>query len=392
MLAVFLVGGRTHAADGARGQRRLQQIGGVHRAAGGGAGADHGVDFVDEQDGVRMRLELLQDLLQPLLEIAAIAGAREQRAHVEREHGGRRQHFRHFAVDDALCEAFGDRGLADAGFADEQRIVLLPAAQHLDGAVDLGVASDHRIDLAVARLLVEVDAVSLERLALLLGILVALGLGFLVDAAHRARLGNAGPLGNAVADVIDRVVTGHVLLLQEIGGMALALGEDRDQHVGAGHFLAAGRLDVDHRALDHALESGGRLGVVGAVGDQIFELGFEIVDEAGAQLVEIDAAGAHHGRCIRSHRSATAEDVRASHIGDDARLQSPAHDAGIVQGFGKKSAFASSMAPGHHDRRCPVRQQQPLSYSHTRSRRKTGSRHSFTSATARYIRKPCDAP
>jgi len=32
--------------------------------------ADHGVDFVDEQDGVGMRLEFLENLLQPLLEIA----------------------------------------------------------------------------------------------------------------------------------------------------------------------------------------------------------------------------------------------------------------------------------------------------------------------------------
>ncbi len=80
--------------------------------------------------------------------------------------------------------------------------------------------------------------------------------------------------------------------------MALALGEDRDQHIGAGHFLATGRLDVDHRALDHALETGGRLGVIGAVGHQVFELGFEIVDQTGAQLVEIDAAGTHHRRRI----------------------------------------------------------------------------------------------
>ena len=242
-----------------------------------------------------MGLELLEHLLQPLLEIAAIAGARQQRAHVEREHRRRRQHFRHFAVDDALGEAFGDRGLADAGFADEQRVVLLAPAQHLNGAVDLGIAADHRVDLAVARLLVEVDAVGVERLALLLGILVALGLGLLVDAAHRPRFRDPGPLGDAVADVVDRVVAGHVLLLQEIGGMALALREDRDQHVGAGNFLAAGRLHMDHGALDHALEARGRLGVVGAVGDQILEFGLEIIDEAGAQLVEIDAAGTHDG-------------------------------------------------------------------------------------------------
>src|SRR5256885_4580114 len=35
----------------------------------------------------------------------------------------------YLAVDDALGEAFGDRGLADAGIADEERVVLLPAAE-----------------------------------------------------------------------------------------------------------------------------------------------------------------------------------------------------------------------------------------------------------------------
>src|SRR5581483_9976257 len=106
-------------------------------------------------------------------------------------------------------------------------------------AVDFGIAPDHRIDLAVTCLLVEVDAIGLERFALLLGVLVALGLGLLVDAANRSRFGDARPLGNAVADVVDRVVTRHVLLLQEVGGVAFALGKDRDQHVGAGDFLAA---------------------------------------------------------------------------------------------------------------------------------------------------------
>ena len=76
--------------------------------------------------------------------------------------------------------------------------------------------------------------------------------------------------------------------------MALALGEDRDQHVGAGHLLAAGRLHMDHGALDHALEAGGRLGVLGAVGHQVVELGVEIGDEAAAQRLEIDVAGPHH--------------------------------------------------------------------------------------------------
>ena len=70
--------------------------------------------------------------------------------------------------------------------------------------------------------------------------------------------------------------------------MALALGEDRDEHVGAGHLVAAGRLDMDHGALDHALEAGGRLGVFASVGDQVVEFLVDIVAQVLAQSVEID--------------------------------------------------------------------------------------------------------
>ena len=57
--------------------------------------------------------------------------------------------FRHVAADDALRQPFDDGGLADAGFADEHRIVLGPASQHLNDAADLVVAADDRIELAL---------------------------------------------------------------------------------------------------------------------------------------------------------------------------------------------------------------------------------------------------
>ena len=142
-------------------------------------------------------------------------------------------------MDDAARQTLRDSGLADAGIADEQRIVLLPPAQHLDGAADLGFTADQRIDLAFARLLVEVDAIGVERVALLFRLVVGFCIGVLVAAAHRTRFRYARPLGDAVTDVIDGVVARHVLLLQEIRGMALALGEDGDQHIGAGHLFAA---------------------------------------------------------------------------------------------------------------------------------------------------------
>ena len=58
--------------------------------------------------------------------------------------------------------------------------------------------------------------------------------------------------------------------------MALALSEDRDQHVGAGHLVVAGRLQLDDGALNDALEAGSRLGILGSIGDQIVKLGFEV--------------------------------------------------------------------------------------------------------------------
>ncbi len=253
------------------------------------------MDLVDEHDRAGRRLKLLDHLLEALLEVAAIARAGEQRAHVERKHRRVAQHLRHFAVHDAAREAFGDRRLADAGVADEQRIVLLAAAQHLDGATDLGLATDQRVDLALARLLVEVHAIGFERVALLLGVVAGLGIGVLVHAAHRLALGEPCPLGDTVADVVDRVVAGHVLLLQEIGGMALALGKDRDQHVRAGDFLTARRLHMDHGALDHALEPGRWLGVLVALGHEIVEFGLDIGGQAALELFQIDIAGAHHG-------------------------------------------------------------------------------------------------
>ena len=298
VLAILLVGGRAHAAQRTRRQRRLQQVGGVHGPAAGRACADHRVDLVNEEHGVVVVLQLLDHLLQPLLEVAAIAGAGQQRAHVQRVDGGVLEDVRHLAVDDLAGQAFGDGGLADARVADQQRVVLGAAAQDLDRAVDFGLTTDQRIDLALAGLLVEVDAVGLQRLA------ARLGGGRILGLLGRRALGRLGLrcarlLGDAVGDVVDRVIPRHVLLLQEIGGVAFPLGEDGDQHVCAGHLFAAGRLDVDHRALDHALEASGRLGVLAGRGGQRRQIIVDIQRQRRLQRGEIDVAGAHDAGRVR---------------------------------------------------------------------------------------------
>src|SRR6185312_1935309 len=150
---------------------------------------------------------------QTLFEIAAIARTGQERAHIERVDGRVLQHLGHFALHDAAREAFGDRGLADARIADIKRVVLLAAAEDLDGAVDLHLAADQRIDLAVARLLVEIDAIGIERVmaALLLAAGAGLAALVLVIALHAPRLGAAGRLGDAMRDVVDGIEPRHLL-------------------------------------------------------------------------------------------------------------------------------------------------------------------------------------
>ena len=93
-----------------------------------------------------MFLESVQNALEARFEIAAKLGAGEQRAHVERIDHRVFEHIRHLAVVNLHRQALGDRGFADARIADIDRIVLAPAAQHVNRPLDLIVAADQRID------------------------------------------------------------------------------------------------------------------------------------------------------------------------------------------------------------------------------------------------------
>src|SRR3984893_8099440 len=119
-------------------------------------------------------------------------------------------------------------------------------------------------------------------------------LGSLDAPSFRASRG----LGDAMGNVVDRVEPGHILLLQEIYGVAFALREHGDENVGAGDLLAAGRLDVDRSALQYALEARRWLGIVAVGGNKVGELVIDIVQDLAAQPVELDPAGAQHGDSV----------------------------------------------------------------------------------------------
>jgi hypothetical protein len=261
----------------------------------GRAGADQRVDLVDEENGVGLVLQLLEHALQALLEVAAVLGAGQQRAHVERVDGGVGQHLGHVLLGDAPGQAFGDGGLAHAGFAHQQRVVLAPAAQHLDDTLDLVLAADQRVDLAVAGLLVQVLRELVQRRALGVTALFLLAFGARARLVALGRLRRVALL-DAVGDEVHHVQPRHALLVQVVDGVRILLAEDGHQHVGAGDFLlaAARGLHVHDGALDHALETQRGLGVdlFGAA-----HRGRVFLDEGGqalAQVVDVGGAGAQH--------------------------------------------------------------------------------------------------
>jgi hypothetical protein len=130
------------------------------------------VQLVDEEDDVARRvLDLGEDRLQPLLELAAVLRAREERADVERPHALALQALGDVPGDDPLRESLDDRGLPHAGLPDENGVVLRPAREDLDHASDLLVAADDGIELPGLGQRGEVTSVLLERLVGALGIL-----------------------------------------------------------------------------------------------------------------------------------------------------------------------------------------------------------------------------
>ena len=162
VLAVLVERRRADALELAAGERRLEDVGGVDRAL-GRTGPDERVQLVDEEDRVVRVAELLDDLLEPLLELAAVLGAGDERADVEGQDALVEQRLRDVAGHDPVGQALGDGGLADAGLADQGRVVLRPSREDLDDPLDLLLSADDGIQLSGTGGVGEVDAELVDR-------------------------------------------------------------------------------------------------------------------------------------------------------------------------------------------------------------------------------------
>ena len=170
VLAVFVQRGSADAVQLAASEGRFQHVAGVHRTIRFSC-TYHRMKFINKNNRLTFILRnVFEHCFESLFKFAAVLGTGQQRCHVQHQYTLVFERFGHFAVDDALRQSFDDGGFADTRLANQHRVVLAAPLQDLNDAADLVVAADHRVELALARPVGEVEAVFHQGLALLLGV------------------------------------------------------------------------------------------------------------------------------------------------------------------------------------------------------------------------------
>jgi hypothetical protein len=193
------------------------------------------VQLVDEDDGVLILHQLFHDGLEPLFKLAAVFGAGHDEREVEAEDALVGEEAGHFAVGDALGEAFDDGRLAHAGLADEHGIVLGAAAENLDDALEFAVAADQRIELPVHGGLGQVAAELGQQAGLALALLRR---SFLLRGA---------------AQLVANLRQLEAALLQNLRGEALLFAQQAQQQMLGADVLVAQPLGFFRRIGQHPL-------------------------------------------------------------------------------------------------------------------------------------------
>ena len=164
ILPVLVEGGGPDAVQLAPGQHGLQEVARIHGPL-GLARAYDGMQLVDKQQDAALRLlHLVQNGLQPLLKFPPVLGPGDKGAHVQGKDGLVLQPCGHVPLDNPLGQSLGNGGLAHAGFADEDGVVLALPGQDADDIADFVVPADHRVQLVLPRPLHQVGAVLFQRL------------------------------------------------------------------------------------------------------------------------------------------------------------------------------------------------------------------------------------
>ena len=134
--------------------------------------------------------------------------------------------------DDLLGQALDDGGLADAGLADEHRVVLGAAAEDLHDPLELAGPADDRVELLLAGELGEVATELVEH-----------------ERAALARLASAVPVAPPVPAPADLLAALRALVarqqLDDLLAHAAEVGAELDEHLGGDALALADEAEED---------------------------------------------------------------------------------------------------------------------------------------------------
>ena len=192
----------------------------------------------DEEQDIAGCPYFLKYLFNALLKLTAILGARDKTRQVKRPDVLVHKVLGHIAGSDLPCQALDDGRLAHAGVAQDKRVVLGAARKNFHHTLDFLFATNHRVELAVARLLREVGRELLKRI----GATPLLLRGIRAAKERQARTGTTSTgagerallvlvLGGKLLDGLLDGSRRHTQAHEDVHGHAVALFDDADQQV-----------------------------------------------------------------------------------------------------------------------------------------------------------------
>ena len=161
MFTILFCRSCTNDLDFSTRQRWLQDGRGVDGAL-CGAGANDGVNLVNEEDVILGFLQLSNNLLHAVLKLTAILGSCYQTCQVKCPDLLSAQDVRNVAGCNELSQTLNNGGLTNAGIAQDKWVVLLAAGKNLHDTLYLAVTTDDRVKLFICGKLSKVAAKLLQ--------------------------------------------------------------------------------------------------------------------------------------------------------------------------------------------------------------------------------------
>ena len=118
VLAMFIQGGGTDAAQFTAGEHRLEQVAGIHGAT-TGTGSHDSMNFVDKKHNLPLRGGyLLEHRLEPFFKLTAVFGAGNQSTHIQGDQLTILEGLGHVTIDNPLGQTFHDRRFTNPRFTN----------------------------------------------------------------------------------------------------------------------------------------------------------------------------------------------------------------------------------------------------------------------------------